>query len=211
MLFRSSLRDRHLADLSRIVGERSHHIFFPFIGGADDKVALRIVLLLAKNSNVTATVLHIRKDSKIGSVQEIGKVTTTNDDYKPKTTTTEKDQDHDITFLHSLRDALPTTMSDRVIFTEIPATLSSSKAIMETVIESAKAEVNQSPRNAGDLVVLGRHHDESNAYSEVAKALGGLAEGVLGGVKCSVLVVQAAGGSARGRKERNVDEIRFAR
>lgn len=205
-----SLRDRHLADLSRTVGERSHHIFFPFIGGSDDKVALRIVLLLAKNSNVTATILHVRKDST-GAIQEIGKVATTNDHSKTKTTTTEESQDQDITFLHSLRDSLPTTMTERVIFTEISASLSSSKAVVETVIESAKAEVNQSPKNAGDLVVVGRRHDESNAYNEVAKALGGLAEGVLGGVKCSVLVVQAAGGSFRGRKESNVDEIRFAR
>lgn len=205
-----SLRDRHLADLSRTVGERSHHIFFPFIGGSDDKVALRIVLLLAKNSNVTATILHVRKDLT-GAVQEIGKVATTNDDSKPKTTTTEESQDQDITFLHSLRDSLPTIMTERVIFTEIPASLSSSKAVVETVIESAKAEVNQSPRNAGDLVVVGRHHDESNAVSEVAKALGGLAEGVLGGVRCSVLVVQAAGASVKGGKESNVDEIRFAR
>ena len=206
-----SLRDRHLADLSRTVGERSHHIFCPFIGGSDDKVALRIVLLLAQNSNVTATVLHIRKDSNIGSAQEVGKGATTNDDSKPKTTFTEQDQDQNITFLHSLRDSLPITMSDRVIFTEISATLSSSKAIMETVIESAKAEVNQSPRNAGDLLVVGRHHDELNAYSEVAKALGGLADGILGGVRCSLLVVQAAGRSVKGRKESNVDEIRFVR
>lgn len=205
-----SLRDRHLADLSRTVGERSHHIFFPFLGGSDDKVALRFVLVLARNSNVTATILHVRKDANTCGVQEIGKVATESAG-KPKTTTTEQDQDQDVAFLHSLRDSLPSNMAERVVFTEISAVLSSPKAVMETVIEAAKAEVNQSPRNAGDLVVVGRHHDESTSYNEVAKALGGLAEGVLGGVpRCSVLVVQAAGGT-RGKTESNVDEIRFAR
>lgn len=204
-----SLRDRHLADLSRTVGERSHHIFFPFLSGSDDKVALRFVLLLARNSNVTATILHVRIDSNSGGVQELGKVATESAG-KSKTTTTEQDQDQDVVFLHSLRDSLPANMAERVVFTEMSAALSSAKAIMETVIEAAKAEVNQSPKNAGDLIVVGRHHDESNSYNEVAKALGGLAEGVLGGVRCSVLVVQAAGGSRR-RDESNVDEIRFAR
>lgn len=205
-----SLRERHLADLSRAVGERSHHIFFPFLGGSDDKVALRFVLLLARNSNVTATILHVRPDSASSTgVREIDKVATTSEG-KPKTTTTAQEQDQDVTFLHSLRDSLPTNMADRVVFMEISAVLSSTKAVMETVIEAAKNEVNQAPRNAGDLVVVGRHHDESNAYTEVAKALGVLAEGVLVGVRCSVLVVQAAGGSGKAG-ESNVDEIRFAR
>lgn len=207
-----SLRDRHFADLSRTVADRSHHIFFPFLGGSDDKVALRFVLLLAKNSNVTATILHVRRDQdgNGSTIQHMEKVATDSGD-KSKTTTTAEDQDRDVTFLHSLRDSLPTTMAERVVFSEISAALSSTKAVMETVIETAKAEVNQSPRNAGDLIVVGRHHDETSSYNEVAKALGVLAEGVLGGVRCSVLVVQAAGGSGRGRRESNVDEIRFAR
>lgn len=39
--------------------DRSHHLFFPFIGGEDDRVALRFVLRLAKNPNVTATIWQI--------------------------------------------------------------------------------------------------------------------------------------------------------
>ncbi|ELR01827.1 hypothetical protein GMDG_00927 [Pseudogymnoascus destructans 20631-21] len=39
--------------------DRGHHIFFPFIGGPDDRVALRFVLQLAKNRHVTATVLQV--------------------------------------------------------------------------------------------------------------------------------------------------------
>ncbi|KFY88436.1 hypothetical protein V500_06324, partial [Pseudogymnoascus sp. VKM F-4518 (FW-2643)] len=39
--------------------DRGHHIFFPFVGGADDRVALRFVLQLAKNRHVTATVLQV--------------------------------------------------------------------------------------------------------------------------------------------------------
>ena len=44
------------------IQNRSHHIFFPFAGGADDRVALRFVLRLAHNSNVTATILYVKPD-----------------------------------------------------------------------------------------------------------------------------------------------------
>lgn len=39
--------------------DRSHHVFLPFTGGADGRVALRLVLQLAENPDVTATIVHI--------------------------------------------------------------------------------------------------------------------------------------------------------
>lgn len=38
--------------------DRSHHIFFPFLGGPDGRAALRLVLQLAENPEVTATIVH---------------------------------------------------------------------------------------------------------------------------------------------------------
>lgn len=52
-----SLRSRttNQAPISPIA-DRSHHVYFPFFGGVDDRVALRFVLQLARNSNITVTV-----------------------------------------------------------------------------------------------------------------------------------------------------------
>ena len=52
---------------------RSHHIFFPFAGGADDRIALRFVLRLARNSNVTATIL-LKQDAPTSKVDEINPI-----------------------------------------------------------------------------------------------------------------------------------------
>src|ERR1700761_1330229 len=38
--------------------DRSHHIFLPYFGGADGRVAMRLLLQLAENADITATVVH---------------------------------------------------------------------------------------------------------------------------------------------------------
>ena len=51
--------------------DRSHHLFFPFIGGEDDRVALRFVLRLAKNPNVTATIMELKTSSMVSEKPQI--------------------------------------------------------------------------------------------------------------------------------------------
>lgn len=40
--------------------DRTHHVFMPFLGGSDDRTALRFVLQLAKNRLVTVTIANIK-------------------------------------------------------------------------------------------------------------------------------------------------------
>ena len=41
------------------VTNQSHHIFIPFFGGADDRLALALVLQMCERNNTSATVLHL--------------------------------------------------------------------------------------------------------------------------------------------------------
>lgn len=195
-----SLRSHRQAQL-RPIADRSHHVFFPFFGGSDDQVALRFVLQLAQSSNITATILHILPSipSTVGASSKGPAVTSAPTDQKITTTS----QVHDVAFLHNLRDSLPEALASRVVFSD-----HATSDPLSTCLDHAKQEVGQSPRNAGDLIVIGRGKNLTSfladvdlsssqlsygANLEVRNSLGLLAEAVImGGVKASVLVMQAA-------------------
>lgn len=179
------------------IADRSHHIYFPFFGGADDRAALRFLLQLATSSNITATIVHfsapIQSESKTPEVQVSGSshlaITERID-----TETVSASAAQDTTLLHSLRDALPTSLSNRVVFSDQPTTTPISDCLSR-----ARSEVGQSPRNAGDLIVVGRGRhaqltdsQELTGNSEMRKSLGAVAEAIIsGGVRGSVLVFSA--------------------
>jgi len=195
--------------------DQSHHIYFPFFGGHDDRVALRFVLQLAQNTNITATITHfitpLVSPSKEGKSPEIsgsaGKIhsgresgsqlaiserVNTGDLYAVAA--------QDAALLHTLRDSLPDALTSRVVFVDVPTTSPVSDAL-----NHALAEIAQSPRNAGDLIVVGRglHTHSLNTEIELSanpsgtdmrKTLGVVAEAILsGGIRGSVLVIQADG------------------
>lgn len=202
-----SLRSSHRDAIPTApITDRSHHIFMPFFGGVDDRVALRFVLQLAQNINVTATILYINTN-----------FTSTNRD----STQTQVEQGDDRSFFISLSDSLPSNIEPRVLFdTLIPA---DRRPIKEILLERTKSEIGRTPLNAGDLIVVGRRHpyppNSLNTSSGTPNAMGrGSAEGngvshashhstggaghpqglgevaelmLAGGVKGSVLVIQA--------------------
>jgi hypothetical protein len=181
------------------IADRSHHVFFPFFGGADDRAALRLVLQLAENPQVTATIIHFdlpepltqttSKPSAQSPIGKAGEIVTTN------IPTPERDA----AFFASLRASLPAEMSSRVVFETVL-----SHSPVSDVIARASIEVGQAPKNAGDLVVLGRNisrndvlgrddGDEIKNANSASSTVGMLAEKVWEGkVGASVLVVQAA-------------------
>ncbi|CAD6587157.1 MAG: K(+)/H(+) antiporter [Alectoria sarmentosa] len=165
----------------------SHHIFFPYIGSVDDRVALRFVLRLAKNPNVTATILHVKgpgvETRETGVAKSHGTVVTS--------VVAESDSD---AFFHSMADSLPEEMQSRVVF-DMVDTLS----ISHECVERAKAEVGLSRKNAGDLVVLGRGHRGTShggtdvSKSEVEQSLSHVSSAMIGSnIRASILVIQAA-------------------
>jgi hypothetical protein len=192
------------------IADKSHHMFAPFFGGPDDRAALRLVLQLAANPHVTATIVHFETAEDV-----LPTTTTTGGQDAPQTTTTTSTadkqettvvtsltaRDSDAAFFASLSASLPADLAPRVVFETVPCA-----APVADVVARAATEVGQTPRNAGDLIVLGRNiarngvlggasaqgADEIRASVEAASSLGVLAERVWAAkVGASVLVVQA--------------------
>ena len=222
------------------IKDRGHHIFFPFFGGSDDRVALRFVIRLARNSNVTATIVHVNgaehndprgREDSITNALGMARSPTTRHFQLPNLSTSDAPTTKEITnvvvspsqeaftdtetaFFSSIADSLPRNLSNRVLF----ETLETANPLCDT-FERACSEVGQNPRNAGDVVVVGRGKDggkggamrnelismlqgmghPSGAGAEVRGALGDLAEAmIVGNVKGSVLVIQAGRKGAEG-------------
>lgn len=62
-----SFKDLHQGGIPSIpVVDKSYHIFFPFFGGADDEVALSLVIQLCEANSATATVVQFTDPSTAG-------------------------------------------------------------------------------------------------------------------------------------------------
>lgn len=184
--------------------DRSHHIFFPFFGGPDDRVALRFVLRLAQNSSVTATILGITRGEAAGESDHTASAQSNQEATGSTSPSAEE------VFLAAIRDSLPPELEPRVLFD----TLSSAQPLSDAVSRAA-ADIGLTPKNAGDLVVIGRSHDPSRlglkagrpplgplsptniATTAARQCLGDAAESMLAvELKASVLVIQAGKGEA---------------
>lgn len=178
--------------------DRSHHIFFPFFGGPDDRVALRFVLRLAQNSSVTATILGVIGGEPAREVHATPSARP-NPDRAGSTAHSAEEA-----FLAAIRDSLPPELEPRVLFD----TVQSAQPLADAV-SRARAEVGLAPQNAGDVVVVGRSHpgqpgfkaglaaaapvtSPGNTAPGAKPCLGDAAESMLGAsLKASVLVIQA--------------------
>ncbi|KAG0126927.1 Sodium/hydrogen exchanger family-domain-containing protein [Tuber indicum] len=173
-----SVRSRKNADSAPVppVADPSHHIFFPFFGGPDDTIAMRFVLQLATNTNVTATIVRVAY--KAGVVEEPLDLPAPANIHRPDLprglstsnvpTLSREDTAKDSTaqspatagdpavpdavdaFFQSMADSVPAAISQRVLF----ETVETAQPI-HYVISRAKGEVGQS-KNAGDLIIVGR-------------------------------------------------------
>ncbi|TVY38837.1 K(+)/H(+) antiporter [Lachnellula subtilissima] len=191
------------------VADRSHHVYFPFFGGADDRVALRFVLQLAQNSNITTTIIHfnmpIQSDATSPVVYGSPTDASASRASSSKLDITERVDTEfmyataaqDATLVHTLRDSLPTALANRVVFVDVTTTT----PILDC-LSHARQEIAQSPKNAGDLIVVGRgrhnrlvdDYSSSTSNHEMRKSLGVVGESVIsGGIRGSVLVIQAGG------------------
>ena len=182
------------------IADKSHHILMPYIGGVDDRVALSLVIQLAKNPNVTATIMHLSLTNDYDEITAAPK-TASVEDAKADINTEITAQDS--SFLAITQSNLSSNISGRVEFIEV---LVSRKAASERVVQLASDYVGQKPRNAGDVVVVGRRHpvlsvssrgpEQGNNLYEMQNTVGVLGEKVaMSNLKASVLVIQAAGKS----------------
>ncbi|EEP79536.1 conserved hypothetical protein [Uncinocarpus reesii 1704] len=181
--------------------EDGHHIFFPYFGGDDDQVALRLVLQLAKNAAITATIVQVVLD---------GETTSDSSSKRPAVfyglAVTSDEKEADGAFFNTIRDSLPSELAPRVIFQTMHAT---GTELISATLQTAKLDVGRSKQNRGDIVIVGRNsvvHATGSSFglspssatgeigSEARKALGvvgGSMAAKVNGVEASVLVVQA--------------------
>ncbi|KAL8714438.1 MAG: hypothetical protein Q9220_001771 [cf. Caloplaca sp. 1 TL-2023] len=150
-----SLRSNHGLPSSPVV-DRSHHIFFPFFGGPDDRAAMRFVLRLAQNKTVTATILFMDIE-RSSTTSEAG-----DDPVKPESSskrnvmvTASASQEtffeQERGFFVAMKDSLAADLASRVVF----ESCQTAQPLHDTV-KRATAEVGRSSKSNGDLVVLGR-------------------------------------------------------
>ena len=171
---------------------KSHRIYFPFFGGADDRVALRFVLQLAKNKNVTATIAHFAT-SEGQAKSAKNKEAALGDEPSAQ----------DLGVISMLRSSLPADLAGRITFADVAATGSASTVLDELVVRAGQV-VGQAPKNAGDIIVLGRRHaslgdsartaSESSSSYDLPLTIGAAGARVISAnLKSSVIVIQAGG------------------
>ncbi|KAL1842240.1 hypothetical protein VTJ49DRAFT_5718 [Mycothermus thermophilus] len=219
------------------VADRSHHILLPFFGGPDDTVAMRLVLQLAKNQHITASIVRIISPAATTEVEATTSSTaadktteapatatsshssdTTNPRTAGKAPAPVPQEDQEPAVFFTMQASLPTELASRVAFSELHIT-SQSAAVME-IEQLVHRTVGLRPKNAGDLVIVGRRNcrlgsglseevttggsgsgsgsGSDNDTPDLRRAIGSVAERMVKiGLRASILVVQA-GGHLRG-------------
>lgn len=203
--------------------DRSHHIFFPFFGGPDDRVALRFVLRLAQNKNVTVTIANIKSLSDTTETPDSPSIFRAPDPVSPvspsfakeasvqaSSVTPEPSSDQESAFFTTIKDSVPGDLESRVLF----LTINTERPLHDT-LERAKMEMGFLTQNAGNIVVVGRGtrnvgqrgirrelealRAAGRTSMGVERNLGAVAEGIISeDIEASVLVVQAGGRELEG-------------
>lgn len=185
------------------IADKSHKIFFPYLGGADDRVALRFILQLAKNPLITVAIAHLNcaeGDDEIVAVSE-GNLDHISPSSLSKNAINTEITAQDTSLLANLQSSLSPEIADRVTVTEVLVTASSA---VGQATELAREIIGKNSRNAGDIVIVGRRHpklpallrtaDQSNTEYDMQKTVGVFGQVMaMGDLKASVLVIQAAG------------------
>ncbi|EGD92611.1 K+ homeostasis protein Kha1 [Trichophyton tonsurans CBS 112818] len=134
--------------------DSGHHIFMPYFGGPDDQFALRLVLQLANNSSITATIAYMNVISNaVPTPQQ------------------QQEKDADETFYRSIRDSVSPELRPRVLFQTVDCASSSCNALLATTRETAAQDLARSTSSSnGNLVVVGRNSLAANASAPAAAA-----------------------------------------
>ncbi|GLB11029.1 K(+)/H(+) antiporter [Aspergillus tubingensis] len=158
---------------------KAHHILLPYFGGKDDRFAVRLVLQLIRNDQVTATVVHVVTGAGgvaapkaavaagvLGGVRnrkKDGGSTSSSSGHGGGGGGSDKKRDvddSDAVYLAALRDSLD-EVAARMVFKKLVLAggiEDSSSGVVERVVEHVKGELGRlgSGQRAGGLVVVGR-------------------------------------------------------
>jgi hypothetical protein len=193
-------------------GDRNQHVLFLYFGGADDRFALRMVLQLAQNELVTATIVHVdipaSPDGELfSSVSSSAGPSVANNSGEsskgpesrvlPLSST---DKEHDQNFFKAIRDSLPAELSSRVVFRRVTLTHSAATAASLAVSVVQEEATQTKAESSSQLVIVGRRSVggepssvDANGDADTRMALGVVGEALVRrSVRASVLVVQAS-------------------
>lgn len=174
------MRREHVTELPTV--DHSHHVFAPFFGGADGQAALRLVLQLAENPDITATMTHYQLKGEDTVIEET--VSTKGILAEDKIHVSVPGEKSDDTFFVTMQRTLPEELRPRVTFRT-----SISYDPVQDAVADATTEVGQRENNGGDIIVLGR---STSMVDQPATCLGLIADCMLEkDLKASMVVVQA--------------------
>ncbi|KAK5120407.1 hypothetical protein LTR85_006346 [Meristemomyces frigidus] len=169
----------HITELPSV--DRSHHIFVPFFGGADGQAALRLVLQLAENLEITATMVHYQIKGEDVTSEHVTTKGVPDGKIRVSTSSDETDEQFFVTMQRTLPEDLRSRLNFRTIISYDP---------VQDAVANAQAEVGQNPGNGGDLIMVGRNIDM--VESQASSCLGLVADVMLErDLKASMVVVQA--------------------
>jgi len=133
---------------------RSHHIVLPFLGGQDDRYALCFVMQLARNDQVTATIIHLDVPFSAGDNPAGPGESSTAQKVLPS------EAESDATLFNIMRDSLPETLASRVVFKRVaPTTPNSETDPVTLAITTVQNEISHPPHKARNMVVVGRRNN----------------------------------------------------
>ncbi|GKZ62287.1 K(+)/H(+) antiporter [Aspergillus niger] len=196
---------------------KAHHILLPYFGGKDDRFAIRLVLQLIRNDQVTATVVHVVGDRTpiatpkaavagglVGGVRNRKKDSGSTSSSGGGSGGKKREvDDSDAVYLAALKDSLDEDVAARMVFKKLVLAggiEQSSSGVVERVVEHVKEELGRlgSGQRAGGLVVVGRGSvgvdtivDNGDEDKDGGGVLGVLGEKLVQMGGGDVLVVQA--------------------
>lgn len=165
--------------------DRSHHIFFPYFGGPDDRCALRFVVQLAANPLVTATIVNydpaqtiveIRSEEDLAStptptsaeplkspgarstMHELPTIST-GPQMHPRTHTATDSALDDTAYFLLLTSSMSDSTLARVLVLDESRSANGSQSTYQAALERAAADNAAFRHNAGNIVVLGRNRE----------------------------------------------------
>ncbi|KAK4549997.1 hypothetical protein LTR36_002964 [Oleoguttula mirabilis] len=161
--------------------DRSHHIFMPFFGGPDGQAALRLVLQLADNPEITATMVHYQIKGEDVVSEHVTLKGVPDGKIRVSTSGDETDEQFFVTLQRTLPEDLRSRLTFRTIISYDP---------VQDAVANAQAEVGQKPGNGGDIIMVGRNIDM--VETQGSSCLGLVADVMLErDVKASMVVIQA--------------------
>lgn len=168
---------------------RSYHIVLPFFGGDDDHYALRFVLQLAQNNQVTATIIHLdvgRRPPSAGDAPGASE-TSTKANKAPHTQITTRAIESDATWFTAQQESIQEQepLASRIVFKRATTERNDINDV-EFAISTVKDELGWSPTKSKNMVVVGRRNNRvdgsgegSSGMEETRWTLGAIAEGIV--------------------------------